>query len=31
VVRGALPVLEGPSLWVTGNTPFDHTIEFEPA
>lgn len=29
-VRGALPPLDGPSIWITGNTPFDHTLEFEP-
>ena len=27
-VRGARPRLEGPSLFLTGFTPFDHTIEF---
>lgn len=28
-VRGARPRLEGPSLFLTGTTPFDHTIEFQ--
>jgi len=28
-VRGARPRLEGPSLFLTGSTPFDHTVEFE--
>lgn len=27
-VRGALPKLPGPSIYITGITPFDHTIEF---
>jgi hypothetical protein len=27
-VRGAKPRLEGPSLFLSGYTPFDHTIEF---
>ncbi|MBI2688130.1 MAG: hypothetical protein HYX27_17640 [Acidobacteria bacterium] len=29
-VRGAQPRLEGPSLYLSGFTPFDHTIEFAP-
>lgn len=28
-MRGALPKLPGPSLYLTGHTPFDHTITFE--
>lgn len=28
-VRGALPKMAGPSLYITGYTPFDHTIDFE--
>lgn len=28
-VRGARPRLEGPSLFLTGFTPFDHTLEFK--
>ena len=28
-VRGALPRLEGTSVYLTGSTPFDHTITFE--
>ncbi len=28
-VRGARPRLEGPSLFLTGFTPFDHTVEFK--
>jgi hypothetical protein len=27
-VRGALPKLSGPSVYLTGYTPFDHTLEF---
>jgi hypothetical protein len=28
-VRGALPKQQSPSIYVTGFTPFDHTLEFE--
>ncbi len=28
-VRGAQPKLPGPSVYITGFTPFDHTLEFE--
>ena len=28
-VRGAAQKLEGPSVYITGSTPFDHTLEFE--
>jgi hypothetical protein len=28
-VRGAYPTLEGPGLFITGYTPFDHTLRFE--
>ena len=28
-VRGALPRLEGTSVYLTSSTPFDHTIKFE--
>ena len=28
-VRGAEPKLPGPSLYLTGMTPFDHTVEFQ--
>jgi hypothetical protein len=29
-VRGAEPKLDGPSVYLTAFTPFDHTLEFEP-
>jgi hypothetical protein len=28
-VRGALPKLPGPSVYLTAYTPFDHTLTFE--
>lgn len=28
-VRGALPKLPGPSVYLTGYTPFDHTLDFD--
>jgi hypothetical protein len=30
-VRGAEPKLDGPGVYITGFTPFDHTLTFERA